>query len=69
MTYYECVPAYGRDYRSKKYLLRDYHDGKDFQIISVDPECGRYINKEQVKEGMTLNIRYDQLRKIAVIRG
>ena len=69
MIYYECVPAYGRDYRNKKDLLRDYHDGKDFQIVTVSPDSGRYINKEQVKEGMTLNIRYDQLRKIAVIRG
>ena len=69
MTYYECIPAYGRDYRNKKDLLRDYHDGKDFQIVTMGPDSGRYINKEQVTKGMTLNIRYDRLRKVAVIVG
>ena len=56
------TPAYGRDYRSK---MADLIAGKDF----VDSYSGKLINLPQIRElGMRqINVRYGQLRKVAVI--
>lgn len=64
------VPAYGRDYKSKKEIEGSLVGGLDFLIADVgSPDNGRYINLPQIKEaGFThLNVRYSKLRKIAVI--
>lgn len=59
------TPAYGRDYRSKMALIADLIAGKDF----VDSYSGKPINLPQIRElGMRqINVRYGQLRKVAVI--
>ena len=63
-NYRTLTPAYGRDYKNKASILADWNDGKDFVL---EPE-GAYINKEQVKKGVTVNIRYAQLRKVLPVK-
>jgi hypothetical protein len=66
MTYVSAVPAYGRDYKSKKAVMADWEAGKDFLTQGVG--AGGYINKEDKPNNVTLNIRYDRLTKVCVIR-
>jgi len=65
MNYLTLLPAYGRDYKSKKAILNDLNSLKDF-IVS---HTGQYINKPQFKEQniISFNVRYDQQRKITNI--
>lgn len=61
-------PAYGRDYKSKKAVKADWDADKDFIIETVmHPDCGRYVNKTQLA-GQEVNIRYQGLTKVAVMR-
>ena len=63
------VPAYGRDYKSGKEVQEAWDAGKDFQINQFgNPDDGRYINKQDAKPGMTLNIRYKKLTGVKVIK-
>lgn len=63
----ECVPAYGRDYKTKAEVLAAFEAGKDFQIAELG-YGGRYVNKEDKPAGTPLCVRYDQLRKVVVIK-
>ena len=65
MNYITLLPAYGRDYKSKKSIINDLNALKDFVISHT----GQYINKPQFKELniSSFNVRYDQQRKIANI--
>jgi hypothetical protein len=61
------VPAYGRDYKSKKAVLEDWNNNKDFQIADLfSGEDGRYANKQDLPD-YTVNIRYKNLTQICVI--
>ncbi len=40
------IAAYGRAYNSKAAIWADWSDGKDFQIVSIGADNGRYVNKE-----------------------
>lgn len=65
------VPAYGRDYKSKKAVLDDWDANKDFLIQDISsPHDGRYINKEDAAslKSTTFNIRYKSLTQICVIK-
>ena len=66
MTYLSAVPAYGRDYKSKKEVLADWNDGKDFLI--QDMFHSGYINKADKPANVTLNIRYKKLTQICVVK-
>lgn len=67
--YLTIVPAYGRDYKSKKEVEAAWEAGKDFQINDMSsPDDGRYINKDDATPGMVLNIRYDRLQKVHVVK-
>lgn len=67
--YITCVPAYGRDYKSKKEVQAAWDEGKDFRIEQfTHPDDGRYINKNDLKPGMVLNIRYKKLAQVHVIK-
>ena len=35
MAFLTVVPAYGRDYKNKKEVEKDWVDGKDFRIESI----------------------------------
>lgn len=66
--YLTVVPAYGRDYKSKKEVLADWNAHKDFQICCLfHSENGRYINKDEIPKGTTINVRYDHQRKVLPI--
>jgi len=64
------VPAYGRDYRSKKEIEASLDKEEDFQIQDVGSrDNGRYVNKQQlVGKGYTLYVRYKKLANVAVIK-
>ena len=60
------LPAYGRDYKSKKLIIDDLNNNKDF----LESTSLRAINKQQFKELniSSFNVRYDQHRKITNIK-
>ena len=65
MNYLTLLPAYGRDYKSKKAIIEHLNNDRDFlESTSLKP-----INKQQFKELniSSFNVRYDQQRKIANI--
>lgn len=66
------VPAYGRDYKSKKEVLADWDANKDFALVSFNGPAGRYVNKQQLADlkaaGIThLHFRYRRLEQVAVV--
>ena len=65
MNYLTLLPAYGRDYKSKRSIINDLNALKDFVVSHT----GQYINKPQFKELniISFNVRYDQQRKITNI--
>jgi hypothetical protein len=69
-TYLSAIPAYGRDYTSKKAVLADWEAGLDFYVVPQIPAPrGGYVNKDGLPEGTVLNIRYRRLTQICVIDG
>tara|TARA_R100001443_G_scaffold10429_2_gene20106 strand:+ start:408 stop:626 length:219 start_codon:yes stop_codon:yes gene_type:complete len=65
MNYLTLLPAYGRDYKSKKTIIEHLNNDRDFlESTSLKP-----INRPQFKELniSSFNVRYDQLRKITKI--
>ena len=56
-----AVPAYGRDYKSKAEVLKDWNDGKDFQHAA----SGQYLSKrDQLTD---VFIRYHKLAKVVQV--
>ena len=64
--YLTLLPAYGRDYKSKKLIIDDLNNNKDF----LESNSLKAINKQQFKELniSSFNVRYDQQRKITNIK-
>jgi hypothetical protein len=66
------VPAYGRDYKSKKEVLADWNAGKDFKVCDISsPFDGSSVNKEDAEKDSDLwevHVRFAKLAKIAAIR-
>ena len=60
--------AYGRDFKSKREILEHYNSNKDFQNLNV-LTSGAIVNKQDAKRYKVgyLNVRYNNLMKIAVI--
>ena len=60
------LPAYGRDYKSKKAIIEHLNNNKDF----LESTTRKYINKQQLKELniSSFNVRYDNHRKITNIK-
>jgi len=58
--------AYGRDFKNKKEILEHYNSNKDFQNLSL---TSGIVNKQDAKRFKVgyLNVRYNNLMKIAVI--
>ena len=58
--------AYGRDFKNKREILEHYNSNKDFQNLSV---TSGIVNKQDAKRFKVgyLNVRYNNLMKIAVI--
>lgn len=69
-SYMEIAGAYGRDYKSLKDAKADWDANKDFQILDVGPNMGRYINKAQLSElpaGTTLMVRFKAMTEVREI--
>ena len=66
MNFITLLPAYGRDYKSKRLIIDDLNNNKDF----LESTSLRAINKQQFKELniSSFNVRYDQQRKITNIK-
>lgn len=66
MAYYELIPAYGRDYKTKAEVVEAFNSGKDFEgDYSLNFQL---VNKEQLPKGAVVNLRYKSLRQIAQVR-
>lgn len=60
------IPAYGRDYKSKKTVIEDFMAGKDFIIADISNRWdGKPCNKEDIEPGQ-IKIRYSKLTKVCV---
>lgn len=66
-TYLTVVPAYGRDYQTRREALNAWDSGLDFIIASYGPDDGRYISKRDVvaNPNLQIKIRYKGLTQIA----
>ena len=65
------VPAYGRDYKSKKEVIVAWEAKKDFCISSLfDPDCGRYFSIDSAKDAgiKEVSIRFKKLTQVCVIK-
>ena len=63
------VPAYGKDYKSKKEVKEAFDKGKDFRIMDIsNPWDGKYASQSELVEYRQVRIRYDKLRKVCIIR-
>ena len=61
-----CIPAYGRDYKSKEAVLADWNAYKDFLIQGYS--SSGYVNKEDAERvPLNIRVRYDRLRKVVNI--
>ena len=61
------VPAYGRDYKNMKDVLKDFNSGKDF-LVKDYKRSGYTSKKELIKMGEPyVEIRYSKLRKVMVV--
>lgn len=69
MNTVSLVPAYGKDYKSKKEVQAAWDANADFLIQCFGhPYDGKYINKADAEEGVTYNIRYKKLRSVLPIK-
>ena len=66
MQFLSAVPAYGRDYKSKKEVLADWEAGKDFLI--QDMFHSGYINKADKPANVQLNVRYKRMTMVCTIK-
>ena len=65
------VPAYGRDYKSKKDLLTHLAGNNDFTICDISCQYdGKYANFTDLKKAgyAELNVRYKRLTMVAVFK-
>lgn len=64
--HFTLTPAYGRDYKNKAAVLADFNANKDF--VQNGFASSGYVSKGDMNPGDTANIRYDKLRKVAVVK-
>lgn len=62
-------PAYGRDYKNMKAVKADWEAGKDFEICDMfSGRCGSYVNKDDAPKGESIEVRYNQMRGVMIIK-
>jgi hypothetical protein len=70
ITYISAIPAYGRDYppgeEGDKLVREDWENDKDFLI--QDLIAHGYVNRGDKPPFVQLNIRYNKLQDICVIK-
>lgn len=66
MQYFELVPAYGREYKTKAEVIEAFNANKDFL---GDYQLGfQLINKEQIPKPSVVNLRYKKSRFITQVK-
>lgn len=61
-----AIPAYGRDYATAEQVRGAWAAKRDFLI--QDPFEHGYINIDDKPDDVILNIRYNKLRRVVLIR-
>ena len=59
------LPAYGRDYRSKKLAIADFNDGLDFQLASFG--FLQYCSIRDAANLKNISLRYNKQRSVVCI--
>ena len=54
MAYFVVIPAYGRKYKNKQEVERDFESGKDFRIAVT----GQYMSIRDLKKTDIVEIHY-----------
>lgn len=60
------TPAYGRDYKSKKAVEKDFRDGKDFVLNSING--GGCCSIRDFVPGQKVQIRYSKNTKVTIVK-
>ena len=61
------LPAYGRDYKNKKEILKDYLENKDFEVSDISNK-GKINKSDCLKMGIAcLIVRYKNNQRLASI--
>ena len=61
------LPAYGRDYKNKKEILKDYLENKDFEVSDISNK-GKINKSDCLKMGIAcLIVRYRNNQRLASI--
>ena len=61
-----AIPAYGRDYESKKAVLEDWNAGKDFMMQSIYG-CGYFNKNSNISEFTAIQFRYRKLQSTFIL--
>jgi hypothetical protein len=64
------LPAYGRDYKSKEALVKDWEAGKDFKIATANHKNhGAYTSIRDLKDfpGKQVKIRYNRKTEFILV--
>jgi hypothetical protein len=56
------IPAYGRDYKSKKALLLDWNSGREFQVFGTFTYINQAGIRSLARDGIT-EVRFQYLRR------
>jgi len=66
------IPAYGRDYTSKREVLRDWNANRDFIVADLFSQWdGKPVNRadlERTNGPHQVQIRYKRLERITVVQ-
>ena len=66
------VPAYGRDYTSKREVLQDWNANRDFLVADLFSQWdGKPVNRADLERAtgpQQVQIRYKRLERIAVVQ-
>lgn len=58
------TPAYGRDYKNKRDVIKDFEAGKDFVLNHLGSQ--QYCSKPDFVPGTPVQLRYKNIRSVVV---
>tara|TARA_Y100000310_G_C20296865_1_gene629841 strand:- start:22 stop:234 length:213 start_codon:yes stop_codon:yes gene_type:complete len=68
--YITIVPTYGRDYKNKSDLMKDFNNNRDFKVCDMFSQWNnKSVNKNDLKgHYKSVKIRYNKLQKIIIVK-
>ena len=68
--YITIIPTYGRDYKNKSDLMKDFNNNLDFKVCDMMcPWDNKSVNKNDLKgHYKSVKIRYNKLQKIIIVK-